>query len=174
MINDLKTCLPDVKYVDDTTLYEIVHRNASSRMDQTVQEAIDWAQSNNMKLNAEKTKEMVISFSHGSIDPTHMGDSVIQRETCVKLLGLSISSDLTWSVHIDSIVKKASQRLFFLIQLRRAGAPTNDLLVVYFAAIRSILEYSCQVFHNRLTKDQCYYVERIQRRAFRIILPNVS
>ena len=38
----------------------------------------------------------------------------------VKLLGLNISGDLTWNIHINEIVKKASKRSYFLVQLKRA------------------------------------------------------
>ena len=36
----------------------------------------------------------------------------------VKLLGLNISSDLTWNIHINETVKKASKRLYFWYNLR--------------------------------------------------------
>ena len=43
-----------------------------------------------------------------------------------KLLGVLVSSDLTWNVHIDYICAKASKRLYVLRILKRSGAPAND------------------------------------------------
>ena len=34
--------------------------------------------------------------------------------------------------------------------LKRGGVPLVDLLKVYFALIRSVLEYCCPVWHNAL------------------------
>ena len=42
------------------------------------------------------------------------------------------------------------------------------------ACIRSVLEYACQVFHGGLTKEQSELLESIQKRALRIIIPQLS
>ena len=55
---------------------------------------------------------------------------VIEVVDSVKLLGLNISSDLTWKIHINEIVKKASKRLYFLVQLKRAKG-SSTLVVLY-------------------------------------------
>ena len=38
-----------------------------------------------------------------------------------KLLGATLSNDLTWKKHVDNIVKKASKRVYLMYQLKRAG-----------------------------------------------------
>ena len=40
-----------------------------------------------------------------------------------KLLGVTMSSSLTWNTHIDEVIKKASERLYFTVQLKRARVP---------------------------------------------------
>ena len=35
-----------------------------------------------------------------------------------KLLGVILSDDLTWNMHVDSIVKKAAERVYMLYQLK--------------------------------------------------------
>ena len=68
-----------------------------------------------------------------------------------KVLGVTISSDLKWSAHIDSIRTKAAKRLYLLRQRTRAGIAYNDRLVRFHCSvIRSVLEYACQVFHCSL------------------------
>ena len=44
------------------------------------------------------------------------------------LLGLTINDTLTWNDHVEELVKKASKKLYFLIQLKRAHVPTSDLV----------------------------------------------
>jgi len=51
----------------------------------------------------------------------------IQRVTIFKLLGLHLDANLSWMIHINTIVSKASKRLYFLKQLRRACVPPQQL-----------------------------------------------
>ena len=90
-----------------------------------------------------------------------------------KVLGVTIQSKkLKWDLHINEVVAKASKRLHILRVRKRCGVPPADLLKVYFALIRSVLEYCCPVWHNALpVKLLDSIVERVQKRALRIIFP---
>ena len=85
-----------------------------------------------------------------------------------------MSSDLKWNCHITEIVKKASTRLYFLTQLKRAKIADKELVIFYTTCIRSSTEYACPVFHNGLSKYLSDELERIQKRALRIIYPFAS
>jgi len=61
---------------------------------------------------------------------------VIERVTTFKLLGITLSSDLSWEAHINAICAKVAPRLYYLKQLRRAGLPSGDLLYFYLTVIR--------------------------------------
>ena len=76
----------------------------------------------------------------------------IARVTQAKVLGVTLSSDLTWNAHVDTIVSKARKRVFTIYQLKRAGIRQCDLLRVYVIVIRPVLEYACPVWH---TTFQC-------------------
>ena len=91
-----------------------------------------------------------------------------------KVLGVVISSDLKWSAHIDSITTKAAKRLNLLRQLKRVRIAHSDLVSFYCSVIRSILEYACQVVHCNVPLFLSEEIERIQRRAFRVIFPDCS
>ncbi|KAI2661094.1 hypothetical protein H4Q32_030126 [Labeo rohita] len=56
-----------------------------------------------------------------------------------KFLGYVISQDLKWVTHINSIVKKAQQRLYFLRQLRKFNLPQELLKQFYSAITESVL-----------------------------------
>jgi len=63
MINDLCPPGSDVwKYVDDTTLAEVVPRGCQSGMQATVNAVEQWSIVNKLQLNADKCKELVIDF----------------------------------------------------------------------------------------------------------------
>ncbi len=72
-----------------------------------------------MSANPIKTKDMIVNFSqeHLNIPNLIIDGAVIQRVSTSKLLGVYISDDLTWDVHIKEIHKRASQKLYFLILL---------------------------------------------------------
>ena len=63
MANDLKPSENTVKYVDDTTVWEVLSKNTQSCIPSTVAQCAEWASRNNMKLNPTKTKEVVVNFS---------------------------------------------------------------------------------------------------------------
>jgi hypothetical protein len=44
-----------------------------------------------------------------------------------KILGITISSDLKWKVHVEKIVSKATKRLYLTTQLKRAKVPIEDI-----------------------------------------------
>ena len=86
-----------------------------------------------------------------------------------KVLGVTIQSDLKWDLHINEVVAKASKKLHILRALKSGRVPPADLLKVYFALIRSFLEYCCPVWHNSLPVKLSDSIERVQKRALRII-----
>ena len=80
MINDMELQLPAVKYVDDSTMYEILYRPTRTQLKKGLlppkskfQEAatgvLNWTNTNNAALNAKKTKEMFVCFSRMPVIP---------------------------------------------------------------------------------------------------------
>ena len=87
-----------------------------------------------------------------------------------KILGITISNDLKWNDHIEQAIKKANKRLYFLVQLRRAGVGAESLIKFYSAVIRPVLEYGAQVFHHNLQDYLCEDLERVHKQALSIII----
>jgi len=93
----------------------------------------------------------------------------IERVSSFKLLGLHLDGDFSWHSHVEAVTSKATKRLYFLKQLKRAGVPHTRLLHFYLAAIRPVLEYAAPVWHHSLNKSQKNQIEAIQKMAIRII-----
>ena len=90
----------------------------------------------------------------------------------LKVLRVTVQSNLKWDFHVNEIVGKSSKRLHILRVLKRSGAPPHrDLLRVYFALIKSVLEYCCPVWHFSLSAQISERIERVQKRTLRIIFP---
>ena len=58
MVNDLKPTPDLVKYVDDSTTWEVLPKDYQSSLSSIVSSCKDWTLDNNMKLNALETKEV--------------------------------------------------------------------------------------------------------------------
>ena len=62
-VNDPETHIPLYKYVDDSTLFEICSCEDNSVIQQSLDKAVKWTASNEMRINSKKSKEMVIYFA---------------------------------------------------------------------------------------------------------------
>ena len=178
MINDLR--LPPGflmwKFADDTTVSEVVPPAKQSSLQQAANYIHDWSKENHLQLNPIKCKEIQTNFKRSPpcYSPVTLEGVEFEKVSSAKVLGVNISSDLKWSAHIGSITVKAAKRLYLLRQLKRAGIDCNVLVRFYCSVIRSVLEYACQVFHCSLPNYLSDEIERIQRRALRIIFPNCT
>ena len=103
------------------------------------------------------------------IPPITINDIQIEQVHSTQLLGVTISQDLTWQLYIDDITTKASQRLYFVILLKRGGIEPHHLVKIYTTIIHSVIDYACQVWHISLSIRHTNQLESIQKRAMRII-----
>ena len=129
-----------------------------------------------MKINASKTKEMLISYSKIPPEVPHiMVDGVeLERVTSCTLLGIELNEKLNWIDHVEKIYSKAAKRLHFLSQLKRTKMSPLELIKVYTSLIRPVLEYSAQLWHPGLTEGQTDLLESIQQRAMAIAFPSLQ
>jgi len=171
LIDDLRAACELHKFVDDTTLSELIPSTGSaSNMPSYFTSVLTWTANNDMQINTSKTKEMIIgSLDSINVSPLSTSLGTVERVATFKLLGIHLDINLSWSVHINSITSKASKRLYFLKQLKRAGVPQNQLLHFYTAVIRPVLEYAAPVWHHLINRTQAQQLESIQKRAIHII-----
>ena len=150
------------KFVDDTSVSEVINKNNEMGKMQSLVNVINtWCMKNDMKLNQTKWKDMIISFA-------------LEHPKLAKSLVCTISVDLKWNTHITHIVSKASKRLYFPCLLKRFGVDRSSLLTVFTTCIRPVLEYGCQVWSYGITQYLSDEIERIQKRALKIIHPDLS
>lgn len=80
-----------------------------------------------MSLSINTKKSVVLS----TISPNE--GKVLSSVSSLRLLGVTFSSDLSWNLHVNDIVKKRYRRLYVLRNLKRAYCPP-------------FLKYKCYVF----------------------------
>ncbi len=178
MINDLHFELPYVIYVDDVSVASISTDPHDNSLQKAADDLMVWCGENSMRLNATKTKEMVIyfgkRFSQSAIQPIVIDSTTIERVSKFKLLGIYFSSDLKWADHVNYIVTKATKRFFVICQLARIGIDRAAIVTVYCSIVRPILEYASPVWHCGLTQGQSDELENVQKRCLRMIFPDLS
>ncbi len=146
-INDLNNVCDTVKYIDDSTIWEVCDRKGEdSQIQLATNQAIEWT---------DKTKNMVIYYGQRELiaPPIVMNGYEIEHVSTSKLLSVILNDTLTWGDHVDYICRKASARLYFLTLLKRTGYSSPDIVEVYAAITRSVLEYACEVWHPGLSKS---------------------
>ena len=100
-----------IKFVDDSTAFEIIPRGSPSLLPIVVDEISEFAMERGMELNPKKCKEMIITFlkyNHTCFSPIYVGGVPIELVSTFKLLGVQLTKDVTWNVHVNYIIKKAN------------------------------------------------------------------
>ncbi|KAI3370880.1 hypothetical protein L3Q82_007140 [Scortum barcoo] len=96
-------------------------------------------------------------------------DSEVECVSSFKFLGIHICDDLTWTLNITQLVKKAHQRLYFLRRLRKFGMSQRTQRTFYTAVIESILTSCITVWYGNSTAADCKRLQRAVRLAERIV-----
>ena len=68
------------------------------------------------------------------------------------------------------MLTSANRKLFVLCRLKKFGVKDPELVSIYTGYVRPVLEYAVPVWHSSLTASQSNSLERVQKRASRIIL----
>ena len=80
-----------------------------------------------------------------------------------KLLGLVLTSDLSWGPNTNYITGRAYSKLWLLRRLKQIGAKTGELIDVYNKQVRSVLEFAVPVWAGSVTLKQSQLIERVQK-----------
>ena len=126
-------------------------------------------EANQIKLtfSQEKTVLFRVNFLKRPVpDPPCNGPKAVKLE---KFLGIHLHFDLKWNIHVSSIVSKTAYLLTSFTYLRRFGLATQIMVLCYKSYIRPLTEYTCLVWDSAMTIDQSDRIERLQKRAYKII-----
>jgi len=134
---------------------------------------------NDMRINTTKTKEMVICFRRDRtfvdyLPYIYMNENDIERVSLAKVLGITISSDLTWNAHVYEIISKARKRMHMIYQLKRASINQSDLIRIYVYVIRHVVEYACPVWHTNVPKYLPDNIETIKNGVSKLYFQVIS
>ena len=96
-----------------------------------------------------------------------MNSSLLDKCSSEKDLGITFDESMKFDIHINTIIKKAHQMLG-LIKRTFSYLRKDIFLKLYKALVRPHLEYG-NVIWNPILKGQSIAIERIQRRATKLV-----
>ena len=130
-INDLLSSTTNSihSFADDSTLHQSLcvlshHSQANLAIDRTsvasqlntdLNSILAWESDNLITLSQSKTQHLLISFRRDSnVLFLSLADNKIPQDASIDILGMDISSNLSWNSHIKTIATRASQKPGFL------------------------------------------------------------
>ena len=160
-------------FAGDIALYRVIKTTADyNHLQQDIDSISACIQQKDLRFNTNKCKTMFVSKKKSkSIPPPQLtlDETILKRVKCYKYLGITLTSDLSWSPHISNCCNK-TRRLVGLLYRRfqRNSCPTT-LLRLYCSFIRPHLEYASIVW-NPCQKGDIAKLENVQKFALRVCL----
>ena len=127
-----------------------------------------WVDHNKLSLNPAKCKTMLLSRKRNlSHPPQHLlNEAPLEQVEAFKYLGVLISSDLSWSRHIDSICAKGKRLIGLLYRRFSTNVSSERLIEMYKYVVRPHLEYVARVGSPTFAKS----VENVQKYGVKMCL----
>lgn len=149
------------EFADDFKMY---HAISSIEDTHHFQGQIDkfyaWCCLNGLTLNLKKCKLMTFHRKSSHIVHAYtIGDTVLERVTHMKDLGVVLDTKLTFVLHMDSMIAKANSLLGFVFRICQDLDNPYAIKSLYCAFVRSIAEYAGVVWQPY----HAVHVRRIER-----------
>ena len=134
------------------TVSEVVVRGNRSCALEIAYKVMEWSTQNRVHLNSEKCKELRISFvkDEPRFSPIVVNDNELERVSSAKLLGLTITSNLTLNEHISEKSVKASVFFSAVKKIKSSSAGICPLFTLLVYAL--LLGTRHPSFFNALLK----------------------
>ena len=160
-----------IRYADDVSILHFVRSASEDHLQTEFKNIVTWPENVNL-MPSNFLKCRVIDFvtkKNFYLPHVYLRDgTLLNSVSSMTFLGVTFTSDMKWSSHVNKTVTRASQRLFILRNLRRSGCSLSLMLKCYYSFIRSLLLYGFPSFCNI---PDCLLVKlkRVEKRALRIM-----
>jgi hypothetical protein len=134
-------------FADDTliSVAENSLEEAVTKINKTLESLSKWFKQYKLKLNAEKTKYMVITYRKNiQIDTVRVriDDVELERVTEIKYLGVIIDDKLKFDSNVEYIIKKAAKKV---ILIGRLSLTTTSKIMLYKSIVAPHFEYCSSI-----------------------------
>lgn len=167
-IFDISNCFSyasHLLYADDKKIFIKVHSvNDCELLQQDLNKLFDYYVQNRITVSIGKCQ--TISFTRKSnpiMFPYHFNNVSIVRVDKVRDLGVYFDSKMLLTTHYDKIIDRSYRNLGFVLRTCQPFKSPLSLKVVYYAYVRSILEYASPVWSPSYAIHKTR-MERIQKK----------
>ena len=175
-VNDMHWCVKHSTirlFADDTRLLKRISSSDDVNLLQSdLESVINWAKENNMTLHEDKFEYIVhrhnqkdlllhLPFMAEAFSYTLTDGKSLYPVEFLKDLGVMVSSDMSWSLQISTIVKRARSMASWVLGAFHTREKVA-MLLLYTTLVRSLLEYCCLVWHPHKVGD-IELIEGVQR-----------
>ena len=122
-------------------------------------------------LVAKQHDKPILKRTRLEAPPLLITGHTLEQVECFKYLGLLLTSDLSWSPHIETACSKARKLLGMIYRRFSKHSSPDTLLHLYESIVRPHLEYASQVWDPYLQKD-IKLLEGVQKFALRVCSKN--
>lgn len=112
---------------------------------------------------------MRVSRQNNTCPSYCINNSTLLSVSTYKYLGVHITNDLSWNIHVDYITNNANRLLGYL-RRNFSLAPVSLKLLLYKTLVRTKLEYAGSIWNPGVSLASS--IESIQNRSARFILSN--
>jgi hypothetical protein len=157
-------------YADDSKLScPINDVNDCISLQHDLNALVNWSHIYGMSFNVSKCNYM--SFSRKRLPVSYSycieGNILVQVREFVDL-GITVSDNLAWDLHIDSCLKKANKRLGLIKRSTGISCSSKVKLLCYTSLVRPLVEHNSQLWAG-CNKKHTLKLESLQRRATKYI-----
>ncbi len=157
-------------FADDAKLLKVLSSTSDHEELQEDLLAINtWCKQWNLKLNYSKCAVVHFSTKSQQPIPYFIGETTIPFMETQRDLGVTVTSNLSWSSHCDYVCAKAYRSLFVIRRNLPTSSPVTLRKQLYLTLVKSHVCYCCQLWRPCLIRD-IQSIERVQRRATKYIL----
>lgn len=164
-------------YADDTKIYcRIKDITDCEKLQGDLDRLHGYYIENRICINATKCAHVTFTRKRNPIKfDYHFNNVKVDRVDVVRDLGVTLDSKMTYSEHVEAIVNKAYKNLGFVLRVSRPFSDITCLKILYFAYVRSILEYCstiwnphCFTYKHTIERIQAKFLKHLNYRSFHV------
>jgi len=163
-----------IKFADDMALVaRLTDEHSLSQYFDYINVLNTWFGSSFLELNVQKTKEICFEENRAQdaslVQPVMINNEAVEQVDTFKYLGTVLDKKASFSSHVDTVCKKANQRLYLLRKLKSFDVDRLILETVYRSLVESILTFNTIAWFGNLNVKDKAKLTRIVKLAGKII-----
>lgn len=155
------------KFSDDSAVVGCIREGEEGEYRTLIDNFVEWSEQNHLRLNINKTREMVIDFRRKKTpsQPLRIRGEEVEEVADYKYLGVVIDNGLDWKSNTEAVYKKGMSRLYFLRKLRSFNVCSKMLEIFYQSVVASAIFFAVVCWGGSIRASDTNRLEKIIKKA---------